>query len=129
MRGLLILTDANSQNLSKDGYLLMEDGGVATFHHNGEHMITTLYQDRMCEGSAHCDDIWTLLGEGKTYATDHEGKNEIDEVMVAEAMNWLSPSELCEYSIAHEDEKLTAGQQYSLFLECCFNEDFDEHMN
>jgi len=69
----------------------MSDGGVATFHHNGEHMLTTYYQDRCIpEELKEGEDIWTKLGEGKSYCKDWEEKQTVDDEMIQDAVEWLA---------------------------------------
>lgn len=73
--------------------IVVEDGGVATLHHNGHHMLTTYYQDRITEETSK-DEIWDELAEGKAYIKDWEGiteaptKKELEE-MVMDAVDWL----------------------------------------
>ena len=66
----------------------MSDGGVASFHHNGEHMITTYYQDRI-EYGYNEEDIWEKLAEGKVYCSDWKDKHIVDDEMIEDAVAWL----------------------------------------
>ena len=73
--------------------IVVEDGGVATLHHNGYHMLTTYYQDRVTEETSK-DTIWDELAEGKVYIKDWEGITDAPtdkqlEEMVIDALNWL----------------------------------------
>lgn len=72
----------------REAVIYMSDGGVATFHHNEEHMLTTYYQDRI---EIQSDDIWLSLAESKVYLKDWADKQSIDEEMIADAVRWLSP--------------------------------------
>src|SRR5210317_1694706 len=72
-------------HVDEDTYLRVDDGGIATFHHNGEHMLTEYYQDRCT--SEEID--WELLAEGKMYVKDWESKQEVDDEMIQDALNWL----------------------------------------
>lgn len=78
--------------------VFMDDGGVATFHHNEEHMITTYYQNRVIPEMLNEEEtIWDVLGEGKSYARDWEDKQVVDDEMIEDATNWLCLG--CEISI------------------------------
>ncbi len=70
--------------------IFISDGGVATLHHNGEHIITTYYQDRVVAEELNNDEsIWEKLSEGKAYIKDWEGRDIIDDEMIEDAVNWL----------------------------------------
>ena len=66
--------------------IFMSDGGVASIHHNGEHIITTYYQDR-CDSED--EYIWEKLSEGKVYCKDWEGEDKITDEMLEDAVQWL----------------------------------------
>lgn len=87
MTGKIVYTDKN--NTEAD--LFLSDGGVASFHHNQEHMISGMYQRKLDEEYVENEEetIWDFLGEGKLYETDWEGKQEIDKEMIQGAINWL----------------------------------------
>lgn len=61
------------------------DGGIATCHHNGEHMITEYCQSRTHEREPN----WEELAEGKMYIKDWEDKQSIDSEIIMDALNWL----------------------------------------
>ena len=69
--------------------IFTSDGGVATLHHNGEHIVTTYYQDRASEDD---ESIWEKLSEGKVYMKDWEGRDIVDDEMIEDAVNWLCPT-------------------------------------
>ena len=75
----------------REATILTEDGGVASIHHNGSHLITTRYQDRV----NHFDDdeMWEILSESKQYLKDWKGKHEVNEEMIHDALAWLCPTE------------------------------------
>ena len=62
-----------------------QDGGIATCHHNGEHMLTEYYQNRTHEIKPN----WCELAEGKMYIKDWEDKQTIDSEIIMDALNWL----------------------------------------
>ena len=70
--------------------IFMSDFGVATMHHNGEHMLTTYYQDRVEENHP---ELWEKLNEGKSYMTDWIDKQEFDDEMMMDAILWLGGEE------------------------------------
>ena len=47
--------------------IFMEDGGVITTHHNGEHLLTEMYQDR---ADIFDGEVFDRLAEGKMYEHD-----------------------------------------------------------
>lgn len=90
-----------------EGIVVLADGGVATFHHNEEHMISEYYQNRIdkpmhfykeeCIGG-----VYESLAEGKMYTTEWEEDQEITEDMVDEAIHWLCFSSDHIEKIKHE---------------------------
>jgi hypothetical protein len=73
--------------------IFISDGGVATLHHNGEHIVTTYYQDRVVAEELNDDEsIWEKLSEGKVYMKDWEGRDIVDDEMIEDAVNWLCPN-------------------------------------
>jgi hypothetical protein len=75
----------------EDTDIFMSDGGVATLHHNGEHMVTTYYQDRITS-ERYAEDMWDELAEGKTYCKDWEGEDKTTTEMITDAILWLGGS-------------------------------------
>lgn len=71
--------------------IYMEDGGTATVHHNGEHMITTYYQNRLKNFNINdLDNIdFDEVTEGNAYIKDWESKQDIDQEIIYDAINWL----------------------------------------
>jgi hypothetical protein len=84
MKAKVVYESANEADV------FMTDGGVATFHHNGEHMLTTYYQDRVVvEMLGEDEDLWEKLAEGKAYIKDWPEKQEVDDGMIKDAVSWL----------------------------------------
>jgi hypothetical protein len=80
-------------NSSDEVDIFTSDGGVATLHHNGEHIVTTYYQDRVVAEELDVDEsVWERLSEGKVYMKDWEGRDDIDDEMIEDAVNWLCPT-------------------------------------
>jgi hypothetical protein len=71
-----------------EAILIMEDGGIAAFHNNGEHIITTLYQDR-AEMFTMNYKMWSQLDDGKVHIKDWNTKQHLDEEVIDDALNWL----------------------------------------
>lgn len=80
---------------SKDeAELYMSDGGVATFHHNGEGILTTYYQDRFIPEETQLEEgqtMWDVLAEGKVYHKEWLGQHTITDEMINDAVSWLCP--------------------------------------
>ena len=69
--------------------VITEDGGVVSFHDNGENIAATYYQSRIDDvEDATSENIWEKLGEGETYGDDFDYETE-RETLIAEALNWL----------------------------------------
>lgn len=66
-----------------DVTIIVEDGGIATIHSNGDHLVTTYYQNKIKSFFA--------LAEGKQYAKDWE-ENNINDTIILDALNWLHPN-------------------------------------
>lgn len=80
---------------STEADVFMSDGGVATMHHNGEHIITTYYQRRVVAEEMEqegIEDIWEFLSEGKAYCKDWEGEDKVTMEMIKDAVHWLAPA-------------------------------------
>lgn len=74
---------------TEDGYdILSKDGGVATLHHNGEHIVATLYHNRI---SRYDNSIWEQLSEGKVSIKDYVGKDDYTYRMIEDCCEWLRP--------------------------------------
>jgi hypothetical protein len=70
-------------------FVIIQDGGIATCHNNGEHLITEYYQDRIEKEDVGSEDFWDILAEGKMYIKDWEEKQEWDEDVVQDMLQWL----------------------------------------
>jgi len=75
-------------NKETDATVILEDGGIVTVHHNGEHLISTYYQDRL--ESYNLESLSTLC-EGKVHLKDWQYKQVIDEEVIQDAIGWLCP--------------------------------------
>ena len=79
---------------NNEATVMMSDGGVAYFYHNGDYMLTEYYQDRFIPEETPLEEgqtMWDVLGEGKMYIKDWEAKQEIDDEMIQDAVDWLAP--------------------------------------
>ena len=71
-----------------EGLVITEDGGVVTMHHNDDHIISTYHGNRIEEVSPL---MWEELYDGKQWLHDWKDKQEIDDEVVQDALEWLSP--------------------------------------
>lgn len=88
MKAKVVFESANEADL------YMSDGGVATFHHNGEGILTTYYESRFIPEETKLEEdqtMWDFLGEGKTYTKEWPGQHEITDEMIEDAVVWLCP--------------------------------------
>lgn len=79
---------AISKESETDATIITEDGGVATIHHNDEHIVVTYYQKRV-EIFTFNYKMWNRLDEGKTYLKDFHTKQTVDSEVIQDALNWL----------------------------------------
>jgi hypothetical protein len=68
--------------------IICEDGGVATLHHNGEHIIAELYQNRVTKNTL-LSNMFDELSEGKMYIKDYPNDNVVNSVHIKECAEWL----------------------------------------
>ena len=68
--------------------IFMEDGGIVTIYHNGEYILTTLYQERV---ELFNNEMWEALDDGKVYVQSWENKQTIDNEIIKHAIDWLCP--------------------------------------
>lgn len=71
-----------------DTMLILEDGSIATFHNNGEHLIATLFQSK-AEMFTFDYKMWRHLDEGKCYIKDWHTKKDVDGEALIDALKWL----------------------------------------
>ena len=83
-----IVKYAVKKNSKTEAIIIVEDGGVATIHNNGFHLLTTYYQDR-AEKFTFDETMWDKLAEGKEYLNDWEDKQLIDDNVIQDAIEWL----------------------------------------
>lgn len=67
--------------------IITEDGGIVSVHHNGEHPVSTYYQDRL-ESWMEADYVFDQLAEGKAYHKDWTDDTP-EEDIIQDALNWL----------------------------------------
>lgn len=70
-----------------EGTIVVEDGGVATFHQTEGGYNLELYQSRVSGFDPSNDEHWEELGEGKMYVM--QVSSVADAVLCG--MNWLCP--------------------------------------
>ncbi len=69
--------------------VIVQDGGIATCHHNGSHILAEYYQDRIEKENVGSEEFWDILAEGKMYCKDWEEKQTWDEEVVKDMLEWL----------------------------------------
>jgi hypothetical protein len=75
-------------NKETDATVILEDGGITTVHHNGEHIVSTYYQDRI---ERYDQDNLDRISEGKTSYKDWQDKQVVDDEVIQDALGWLCP--------------------------------------
>ncbi len=74
--------------------ILTDDGGVATFHHNGDCVVTTYYQNRVTniDNDSILYDLsyWEWLALGKAYVKDWD-YTPTQQELIEDALDWLCP--------------------------------------
>jgi len=78
---VLVLTNNQDDDVS----IIVEDGGYATFHNNGEGMLATYHQSRLVNQ----EDIYAETDEGKQYNRDNVDVWTVTPEMIIEALKWL----------------------------------------
>lgn len=68
--------------------IFTENGGITTTYHNGEHLLSEMYQDRV---DFFDSEVFDRL-EGKIYIRDWENKQVVDQEVIQQAIEWLCPS-------------------------------------
>jgi hypothetical protein len=71
-----------------DTTLILENGGIATFHNNGEHLVATYYQGRP-EMFTFDYKMWNNLDEDKVYLHDWHTKQHFDGEALIDALKWM----------------------------------------
>ena len=88
MNGLILFYEPKD-NVFEEGTVVLEDGGIACFHHNGEHMILSCYQSRATEFPE--GDLWEQLGDAsKMYVHEWPEEQAMNHNMITHAVTWLT---------------------------------------
>jgi hypothetical protein len=98
----------------QEATLIMEDGGVATFHNNGKHLVTELYQNRIQKVT---DDYLDKLSEGNKTIIDHKYTRYLSEEIIKKATDWLCFGGETEVTSVIQRGKLTEAYYIKEFLE------------
>lgn len=67
--------------------IITEDGGVVSVYDNDENLVSLYYQNRI-NSNTDPEEIWTELGEGKSYMKDWPDGTTKDEI-IQDALDWL----------------------------------------
>jgi len=88
---VLVLLPVKPNSWNPDGYeeadIVIEDGSIASIYHNGEHIITNLYQSRIDLDSN--DYFENLANNSKIYLKDWDKYQNINNEIVEDAVTWL----------------------------------------
>lgn len=71
-----------------EAIIFVEDGGLVTTHHNGECLISTMYQDRV---DVFDGEMFDRLESSKQYIKPWRKKQTIDQEVIDHALDWLCP--------------------------------------
>lgn len=70
--------------------IILEDGSISSYYHNGEHFIVEYYQDRLTPDMLDCEDIpWAKLAEGKMYLYDLAEGEGVGDPMIQAMLGWM----------------------------------------
>ena len=69
-----------------EGFIVTEDGGVATFFYGDGKHVLSLYQTRIDGFDPKNDDHWDTLNEGKMYMIESPDAESIEDI----AIDWLA---------------------------------------
>ena len=81
-----------------EAIIFVEDGGIVTIHHNGDFLLSEMYQDRVEYYDE--NEMWETLAEGKMHIKSWRKKQEVDLEIIEHAIKWLCP--FCENFIEVE---------------------------
>jgi len=70
-----------------EGFIVTEDGGVATFFYGDGKYVLSLYQTRIDGFDPNNGDHWDTLSEGKMYMIESPDADSIEDI----AIDWLAP--------------------------------------
>ena len=107
--------------------IIAQDGGVASLHHNQEHMLAELYQSRITPDTKIVD-MWETLSEGKMYYKDYEGFEELKPHMIIESCNWLfcsTKTHLPEY-LCYTEEEIEKFGDYDEVIKLWLKQNYKE---
>ena len=88
-KALVVINSIININGIHDVNIFLEDGSVAYYYHNEEHICLKLFQSRLQNLMLSNQEIWYNLSEGKVYYKDFPAKKSISRNMIIEAIDWL----------------------------------------
>ena len=69
--------------------VIVQDGGIATCYHNGSHILTEYYQNRIEKDDVGSEEFWDILADGNIFCKDWEDKQTWDEEIINNMLEWL----------------------------------------
>lgn len=104
--------------------IVLEDGGIASIHHNGEHFLTSYYQDRPTIEQYKNNTMFDAdspMNDSKMYLNDwDEGIDMINLDMIYDAAEWLDTSfnrNFCEIVYSNYAEIVPYLEAYAKHVE------------
>ena len=89
MKALVLLTQ-------DDFLILLENGGIASGHYNGDYFLLEMYQERLTKP---VNSIWEELEDSKMYVKEFSADEYLTDEILSYALNWLSPMEAVHQTI------------------------------
>lgn len=83
MEALILLTQ-------DDCLILLENGGIASGHYNGDYFLLEMYQERLTKP---VNSIWEEVEDFKMYVKEFPLDESLTDEILGYALNWLSPVE------------------------------------
>jgi hypothetical protein len=113
MKGLVLFVSSKASSEVIEGSIVLEDGSVATFHHNGKFMITEHYQGRV---TSKTEDLWDELGEGKMYVQEWHDYQSFNSRMLNSMVIWLTGARdalmALEFQVVKSEEEESKIKKY-----------------
>jgi hypothetical protein len=74
---------------STEMMVIIEDGSIATCYHNGSHILTEYYQNRIDKETIEDENFWDKLADGNIYCKDWKNKQIWDNEIINDMLKWL----------------------------------------
>jgi hypothetical protein len=92
------------RDTSDSAVLILEDGSISSYYHNGDNVVVEYYQDRLTPDMLDCEDIpWDRLSEGKMYVQDLMEEDMLGESVIQSMLWWMYMSPNVEINFIRRD--------------------------